>query len=131
MIYGKGRFSGAVYDDQQDHARLTEQLTQVYDLMRDGQWRTPEQVAEAIGAKNVNSVSAQLRNLRKVAFGGWHFTENPNGHLVARRFKRGVRGYSEYQLILAKYFQPVDAPKSLLEAYDREMQRLEAKRRAA
>lgn len=58
-----------------DTPRLNEQARRVYDLMADRQWRTLAQIAEATGDPEA-SVSARLRDLRKIRFGG---------HTVERR----------------------------------------------
>lgn len=86
------RFDGPAYSDEHDRARLTGQLAAMFQLMKDGHWRTVDEIAGAIGAPSL-SVSANLRNLRKERFGG---------HTVNRRW-RGHRSnaLSEYQVIPA------------------------------
>lgn len=69
-----------------DTPRLNEQARRVYDLMADRQWRTLAQIAEATGDPEA-SVSARLRDLRKVRFGG---------HTVERR--KASAGLHEYRL---------------------------------
>ena len=54
----------------EDHERLTTQLRRIYEVMRDGEWRTLPQIAELAGAPEA-SASAQLRHLRKPRFGGY------------------------------------------------------------
>lgn len=85
------RFDGPAYDPKYDHRRLTGQIQRVFNLMRDGRWRTLQEIADATHDPHA-SISAQLRHLRKERFGG---------HTVNRR-ARGDRanGLFEYQVIL-------------------------------
>jgi len=124
-------FSGATYVREVDEGRLTEQLRVVYRIMRDGQWRTVEELAAATGFKNSRSLEAQLRNLRKPQFGGYHKDQNPDGHMVCRRFRNGIRGLSEYRIMLCRGYRKNEEPKSLLEAYNREIQRIEERKKSA
>lgn len=84
------RFNGPEYDPDYDQARLTGQCLRVFNLMRDGVWRTLGEI-EAITGDPQASISAQLRHLRKKRFGE---------HIVNRQ-PRGDRehGLFEYQLI--------------------------------
>lgn len=82
------QFDGATFDQNRDSSRLTAQYTRVLDLMRDGQWRTLEQIAAATGDP-APSVSARLRDMRKPRFGA---------HVVNRRYVR--RGLFEYQVVV-------------------------------
>lgn len=118
MIKG---FSGATYVQEFDLARLTEQLKLVYGMMRDGEWRTVDELAQIAGLPNTRSVEAQLRNLRKPQFGGWEGRLNPTGHFVLRKNRDGIRGLSEYRLLLHRRFVRDEEPKSLLAAYDEEV----------
>lgn len=83
------RFDGPDYRLGVDQGRLTGQLARIYDLMRDGSWRTLSEIAAATGDHEA-SISAQLRHLRKPRFGA---------HEVAKR-RRGTetRGLFEYRL---------------------------------
>jgi len=85
------RFNGSDYDRREDDARLASQLDRVFELMKDGQWRTLQEIAVATHDPPA-SVSAQLRHLRKPRFGG---------HTVNKQ-TRGERdkGLFEYQLLL-------------------------------
>jgi hypothetical protein len=83
------RFDGPVYDPALDQARLTKQLARVFDLMKDGHWRTLQEIADAADAPQA-SVSAQLRHLRKPRFGS---------HLVEKQ-RRGCGGTWEYRLLV-------------------------------
>lgn len=70
-----------------DTVRLAGQLLRIFNLMLDGQPRTLAQIAAATNAPE-GSVGAQLRNLRKLRFGG---------HEVKRKHLGG--GLYEYRLI--------------------------------
>ena len=85
------RFNGPAYSPEHDQARLTGQCQRVFDLMRDGTWRTLDEIAASVNAPAA-SVSAQLRHLRKERFGG---------HAVDKR-ARGDRGSGlwEYRLVV-------------------------------
>lgn len=61
-------FDGETYDAQRDHERLTGQLHRVLTIMRDGNWRTLQQIA-TVAAGTEPSVSARLRDLRKPKYG--------------------------------------------------------------
>lgn len=82
-------FDGPAYSPPHDKRRLTGQIRRVYDLMRDGRWRTLQEIADATGDPHA-SISAQLRHLRKAKFGG---------HAVEKRH-RGPKeqGLYEYKL---------------------------------
>lgn len=66
---------GSTYDPAKDKQRLNAQTQRVYDVMRDGRWRTLRQLSDEAHAPEA-SVSARLRDLRKDKFGG---------HTVERR----------------------------------------------
>jgi hypothetical protein len=85
------RFDGPAYDPKYDHARLTGQLSRVFNCMKDSHWRTLDEIAKLTNDPHA-SISAQLRHLRKERFGG---------HTVNRR-ARGDRshGLFEYQLLV-------------------------------
>lgn len=82
-------FDGPDYNHSLDQARLTGQILRIYNLMRDGRWRTLSEIAQATGDPQA-SISAQLRNLRKARFGS---------HTVSKR-RRGEaeRGLFEYRM---------------------------------
>lgn len=83
-------FSGESYDETLDKDRLMTQLNKVYQLMKDQQWRTLEEIAATVHAP-ITSIGSRLRDLRQAKFGG---------HTVNRR-RRGdkSKGLFEYQLI--------------------------------
>lgn len=68
----KPLFHGAEYVPERDNARLEKQIDRVFYVCRDGRWRTVPALARELeeefpgGHFPENSVSAQLRNLRKV-----------------------------------------------------------------
>ena len=84
------KFTGAEYSNKYDYKRLAGQLQRIFELMKDGQWRTLSQIAIETHAPE-SSVSANLRNLRKQGNGE---------HTVERRVK-GDRagGLFVYRLI--------------------------------
>jgi hypothetical protein len=63
----------------EDFPRLNEQLTRVFTLMRDGEWRTLEDISSATGDPQP-SVSARLRDLRKPRFGAFEVSRNYQGN---------------------------------------------------
>ena len=87
--FAHSRFNGSDYVPEKDDVRLRGQIARVYELMKDGQWRTLAEIAEDTGDPPA-SISAQLRHLRKKRFGE---------HTVNKR-ARGEReaGLFEYQL---------------------------------
>lgn len=83
---GERWFDGATYEHERDGQRLNAQYLRAFTLMRDGKWRTLAEISEITGDPEA-SVSARLRDMRKVRFGS---------HTVNRRY-RG-EGLFEYQL---------------------------------
>jgi hypothetical protein len=68
---------------------MSGQLLRVFDLMKDGQWRTLNSIANQIGGGSVAAISARLRDFRKDKFGA---------HTVERKNVEG--GLFLYRLIL-------------------------------
>ena len=68
---GELRFDGADYVPERDNPRLKGQLLRVWDVMKDGQWRTLREIANKTNDPEA-SISAQLRHLRKERFGSHH-----------------------------------------------------------
>lgn len=61
--------------------------------MLDGIWRTPDEIGTALEMKNIPSVSAQIRNIKKI--------KGENGlsvYMVERRNRSGIVGLSEYRV---------------------------------
>lgn len=83
------RFNGPSYVPSRDNERLTGQIQRVFNLMRDGQWRTLREIESATGDPAA-SVSAQLRHLRKKRFGS---------HTVEREYVGD--GLHRYRLIVS------------------------------
>jgi hypothetical protein len=78
------QFDGETFDPALDGKRLTSQLERVRELMKDGKWHSLAYISMDIGGSEA-SVSARLRDLRKVRFGG---------HTVERmRVKEGLWVY--------------------------------------
>jgi len=57
-------FAGSDYVPARDDVRLVGQLRRIWDVMKDGAWRSLATIATLTGAPPA-SVSAQLRHLRK------------------------------------------------------------------
>lgn len=81
-------FGGSTYDPKKDYGRLAYQSRTIFDLMKDGRWRTLSEIAEETGFP-MQSVSARLRDFRKEKFGG---------HTVNRQNLSA--GLHQYQLIV-------------------------------
>lgn len=63
-----GTRGGQTFDVAVDYDRLNRQARRVYDVMRDGAWRTLSEIADETGDPEA-SVSARLRDFRKPRFG--------------------------------------------------------------
>lgn len=67
-------FAGADYNEARDKERLTTQLQRILAVMSDGAWRTVERLVSELRLAHPSvrfpeaSVSAQLRNLRKIGY---------------------------------------------------------------
>jgi len=64
-------YNGPCYIPEFDLDRLNGQILRVFNVMKDGRWRTLNQIAVQTGDPSP-SVSAQLRHLRKEKFGGFN-----------------------------------------------------------
>jgi hypothetical protein len=62
---------GETYEPERDKARLNAQQQRVFDVVKDGEWRTLSEIAHATGDPEA-SVSARLRDFRKPKFGGYN-----------------------------------------------------------
>lgn len=82
-------FSGDTYDPQLDRTRLLSQLRKVATLMSDGKWRTLGGIENLLGYPQA-SISARLRDLRKIRFGE---------HTVERRRVPEGKGLHEYRVL--------------------------------
>lgn len=86
-------FDGKTYEERHDGERLASQFERVFSLMKDGRWRTLEEIAATVHGSE-SGVSARLRDMRKPKFGG---------HTVERRARGDrERGLFEYRLIVNK-----------------------------
>ena len=90
-------FDGETFDPEFDGARLREEMRAVMVVMRDGQWRTFNEIADEIASfagrrYGHPGISARLRDCRKYKYGS---------HTVERR-RRGspYDGLWEYRLLL-------------------------------
>ena len=79
---------GATFDRNLDGARLAGQQRAVFELMKDGRWRTLQRIATVIG-KSEAGISARLRDLRKPQFGAYQVDK-----------RRVAGGLWEYRLIM-------------------------------
>ena len=79
---------GETYHPERDGERLVSQFQRVFDLMKDGEWRTLPEIA-SLTKSSPQAVSARLRDFRKPRFGA---------HEVKRKYL-GV-GLWEYQLVM-------------------------------
>lgn len=84
---------GETYAPGLDKMRLNGQLRRVYDLMRDGEWRTLWEIQGFIGGSEA-AISARLRDFRKEKFGGYE--------VMSRRRGAARDGLHEYRLNVAK-----------------------------
>lgn len=91
LLIGVLPFKGSGYVAALDAKRLTGQILRIRDAMADGKWRTLGEI-EVITGDGQASISAQLRNLKKPAFGG-HSLEK-------RRRGEAERGCWEYKLAI-------------------------------
>lgn len=84
-------FDGADYNEELDKPRLDKQFNRIFNVMRDGQWRTLNDIQRVTGDPQA-SISAQLRHMRKPRFGGY---------IINRRRAEGKEssGLFEYQLL--------------------------------
>lgn len=79
---------GPTYQASIDGERLFKQREVILDLMLDGEWRTLSEIESATGYPQA-SISAQLRHLKKVRFGGYE---------VNKRRRSISGGTYEYQV---------------------------------
>lgn len=90
---GVMHFDGRTFNQEIDGKRLTDQFGKVFELMKDGIWRSLREIAEATGFPE-SSISARLRDFRKPKFGG---------HTVnrERRYRDRIFTTWEYQLLIS------------------------------
>lgn len=87
----RAQFDGETFEPALDSARLTGQLKRVYRLMKDGRWRTLQEIGFLTQDSDA-SVSARLRDLRKDRFGAYRIDRRRRGD--------GKRGLFEYRLVV-------------------------------
>lgn len=97
-IRSKIRFNGSDYKPEFDDERLSGQIKRVFDCMKDGNFRTLQEI-ELITGDGQASISAQLRHLRKERFGS---------NTVEKR-SRGERknGLWEYKLMISEDYKKI------------------------
>lgn len=83
-------FDGGTYVSRFDRQRLGAQLRAVKALMLDGEWRSLAQIRTATGYPE-SSVSARLRDLRKIRFGGYAVERRRVGEPKSGMFEYRVR----------------------------------------
>lgn len=83
-------FNGSDYNHARDSKRLTKQYDEVFNLMKDGLYRTLYEIERELGYPQ-SSISAQLRHMRKERFGS---------HTINKQYLGD--GLYKYQLILNK-----------------------------
>jgi len=82
-------FDGTTYSPEHDFYRLNTQLNRVFNVMKDGKWRTLEEI-QGQSHDSLPAISARLRDFRKSRFGGF---------CVERQHKGcKSRGLYEYRL---------------------------------
>ena len=81
-------FEGDDYNHERDSERLTGQLLRIFEVVKDGRWRTLNEIALLTGDPEA-SISAQLRHLRKTRFGS---------HEVEKQYVD--RGLYKYRVLL-------------------------------
>lgn len=86
-------FDGKTFVAERDGERLSKQSIRVFNLMRDGKWRSLQEISAATGYPQA-SISARLRDFRKPQFGA---------HTVNREYVE--RGLFRYQLLEAGRYQ--------------------------
>ncbi len=87
------QFNGSDYDAVFDQSRLSGQIQRVHECMKDGVWRTLDEIAKQttamkkaaakdgveVSEDGASSISAQLRNLRKQRFGSYTVDKRSRG----------------------------------------------------
>jgi hypothetical protein len=89
--FSHSRFNGSDYEPPMDDVRLRGQILRIYNLMKDGTWRTLGEIEQGTRDPQA-SISAQLRHLRKPRFGSHTVEKRPRGDRID--------GLFEYRLIV-------------------------------
>ncbi len=89
MNYTAPKPLGSTFNEARDGKRLAEQAERVFNLMKDGQWRTLRQISAATGDPEA-SVSARLRGID--GWQGWKKDRRNvgNGLYEYRIYKAGT-----------------------------------------
>jgi hypothetical protein len=77
-LFNESHFNGSNYEPDFDDDRLRGQIKDVFRLMKDGIWRTLDEIHFFTGHPHA-SISAQLRHLRKERFGSHIIDKQPRG----------------------------------------------------
>jgi DNA-binding MarR family transcriptional regulator len=72
------KFDGSDIDSEKDNLRLAGQLKVIYDLVKDGKYRTLREIEDETNYPQ-SSISAQLRNLRKERYGSFNIEKRSRG----------------------------------------------------
>ena len=89
-------FGGATYDPDRDYVRLHRQLRKVYEVMKDGQWHSLQELVTICGG-TAASISARVRDFRKRQYGSRQVDRK---HVKDGLFLyRLVKGYREVDTI--------------------------------
>lgn len=72
------KFDGSDIDSEKDNLRLAGQLKVIYDLVKDGKYRTLREIEDQTNYPQ-SSISAQLRNLRKERYGSFNIEKRSRG----------------------------------------------------
>ena len=58
-------FDGETYDKNRDQVRLSRQIDKVQQFLEGNDYVTLDEISAATGIKNISSISARIRDLRK------------------------------------------------------------------
>lgn len=92
------RFDGRTYDHKRDHTRLRTALEAVHDCLRDGQRWTVYELRDGVRlrtGKNHEAITARIRDLRKLKFGGHDIRKTHTGHGVYAYWMPNPNGDNE------------------------------------
>lgn len=77
---------GATFAQERDEVRLNRQAQDVWNVVKDGRWRTLAEIADESGHPEA-SVSARLRDFRKQRFGGRRIERRPCQSSAANEYR--------------------------------------------
>ena len=87
-------FAGDDYDPALDDARLSGQIRRIYEVMKDGHWRTIDNIHVLTGDPQA-SILAQLGHLRKERFGSYLVEKRSVGERERGLYEYRVGGKGE------------------------------------